>query len=88
MKQYHLIVSGLVQGVGFRYYTERLALSKQVKGWVRNLPDGTVEIVAQGNEPSISDFVNGIKTSPGFSRVDDVRIDEQPPESFSNFKIR
>ncbi len=88
MKQYHLIVSGLVQGVGFRYYTERMALSKQVKGWVRNLSDGTVEIVAQGHEPSLSEFVNGIKNSPGFSRVDDVKMEEQPPESFSIFKIR
>ena len=49
MKQYHLIVSGLVQGVGFRYYTERIALSMQIKGWVRNLPDDTVEIVARRN---------------------------------------
>ena len=88
MKQFHLIVSGMVQGVGFRYYTERLALSKQIKGWVRNLSDGTVEMVAQGNEDPLSAFIDEIRKGPGFSRVDEVNIQEQPLESFSNFKIR
>ena len=88
MKQYHLIVSGHVQGVGFRYYTERLALNKQIKGWVRNLPDGTVELVAQGNEAPLSAFIQEIKNGPGFSQVKDVKIQEQTPETYSNFIIR
>ena len=88
MKQYHLIVSGLVQGVGFRYYTERIALSMQIKGWVRNLPDDTVEIVAQGTESALLAFIQEIKNSPGFSRVDKVKIHEQPTENFTDFKIR
>ncbi|PQD95673.1 acylphosphatase [Pradoshia eiseniae] len=88
MKQYHLIVSGLVQGVGFRYYTERIALSMQIKGWVRNLPDDTVEIVAQGTESALLAFIKEVKNSPGFSRVDDVKIHEQPPENFTAFKIK
>ena len=88
MKQYHLIVSGHVQGVGFRYYTERLALNKQIKGWVRNLPDGTVELVAQGSEAPLSAFIQEIKNGPGFSRVKDVKIQEQTPETYSSFVIR
>ncbi|KMY44820.1 hypothetical protein AC622_11800 [Bacillus sp. FJAT-27916] len=88
MKQYHLIVSGFVQGVGFRYYTERLAFSYKIKGWVRNLPDGTVEIVAQGHEEPLYAFIEEIKKGPGFSRVIDVQMVEQTPDIFSSFEIR
>ena len=60
----------------------------QIKGWVRNLPDDTVEIVAQGTESALLAFIQEIKNSPGFSRVDDVKIHEQPSEDFTVFEIR
>jgi acylphosphatase len=57
------IVRGTVQGVGFRYTTNRTAVKYPVAGTVRNLPDGTVEIVAEGLRKDVQAFLNGVKTS-------------------------
>ena len=61
MKRIHLIISGIVQGVGFRFYTRDVALEIGVKGWVKNLPDGTVEIVAEGSKEEIEAFMKQLK---------------------------
>jgi acylphosphatase len=53
----HLIFTGRVQGVGFRFTTQRIALRHQLTGWVRNLPDGTVEMFAQGSDQDITDCI-------------------------------
>ena len=53
MKRVSVIVSGRVQGVGFRYFVEDIAADMKITGWVRNLPDGTVEIDAEGEEDEI-----------------------------------
>ena len=52
-----MIVSGRVQGVGFRYYVEDIALGMNISGWVRNLSDGTVEIDAEGEEDKLKKFL-------------------------------
>ncbi len=53
----HIIFHGRVQGVGFRYYAVNKANQLGLTGWVRNLPDGTVEMEVQGNEPSIDELI-------------------------------
>ncbi len=55
-KCYHVLYDGLVQGVGFRYTVQRMAGRNRIKGWVRNLPDGKVEVFAQGDPDSLELF--------------------------------
>jgi acylphosphatase len=58
LKQVHVIFRGRVQGVGFRFSAMSLAKDMDVKGWVTNLPDGTVEVVAEQDEPVLDDFLS------------------------------
>ncbi len=57
----HIYFSGRVQGVGFRFTAKSLALKHRIKGWVRNLADGRVELLAQGNPKSIVSFLNDLR---------------------------
>ena len=75
MSRKHIIVSGDVQGVGFRYYTVRTAQRFDVTGWVRNCPDGTVEIEAQGSERSLEPFVEAVRQGPAYSQVATVDVE-------------
>lgn len=80
--------SGLVQGVGFRYFTQRSAARHQVLGYVRNLEDGRVEAFAQGPERSVEAFKHDLTAGPKFSRVDQVEeIVLDPTNEFSSFRI-
>ena len=76
MKQYHLIVNGKVQGVGFRYFVQTLALEYQVTGWVRNKVDGTVECVAVCSENTFHSFIEKLKKGNRFAKVQHVEITE------------
>ena len=60
-KRLHAFFSGAVQGVGFRYTAERLARHFPVAGYVRNLPNGKVELVAEGEEPLLQDFLKAVR---------------------------
>ena len=71
---YHMIVSGMVQGVGFRYYTHGIANRMGVAGWVRNLSTGEVEVLARIPEGKKSQFVELLRKGPPASRVLEVRI--------------
>jgi acylphosphatase len=62
-KRLHVVFCGRVQGVGFRYTAERLALEAGVTGWVRNCPDGSVEIIAEGSETQIKKMMQDIQHS-------------------------
>ena len=68
-------VSGRVQGVGFRYFTKSKALELNLKGWVRNLPDGRVEVAAKGDPDTLERFMQSLGTGPLGSRVE--RLDFQ-----------
>jgi len=61
MTRYTVHFSGRVQGVGFRFTTERIASRHAVAGYVQNLPDGRVRLVAEGDEPSVSAFVEDVR---------------------------
>jgi acylphosphatase len=75
METYRYIVSGRVQGVGFRYFARRIAEAFDIGGSVRNRSDGTVEIVASGSAENLRSFREQIEIGPDGSRVD--RIDTE-----------
>ncbi len=87
MRTVHIFVSGVVQGVGFRYFTKYTALSLGVKGWVRNLSDGRVEIMASGSEDAIKKFIEKIKAGPVMAKVRSVSVEDVPNEEFNSFEI-
>jgi acylphosphatase len=72
-------VRGRVQGVGFRWYTERAALREGLHGWVRNAPDGAVEIEVEGDLEAVARFEAAIAQGPPGARVDDLEITERVP---------
>ena len=81
-------VSGLVQGVGFRYFAQRAAAKHQVTGYIRNMPDGRVEAFAQGNEKTVEAFKHDLTAGPSFSRVDVIEeIVLEPNGMCSTFRI-
>ncbi len=82
------ILRGLVQGVGFRYFTQRAAARHQVLGYVRNLDDGRVETLAQGSDLSVEAFKHDLAAGPRFSRVD--HLEEtvlEPNGEYVSFRI-
>ena len=83
----HIIFTGRVQGVGFRFTAHRIAMLHQLKGYVRNSPDGTVEMLAQGYTEDIDDCIKNIQESfDGYIR--ETRIEELPPDPrYKDFKI-
>ena len=74
MKQFKAIFHGRVQGVGFRYTAERLARHFPVTGTVQNTQHGTVEIVAEGDEKILQDFLQAIQESPLSSNISDMNV--------------
>jgi acylphosphatase len=70
----HVIVSGRVQGVAYRYFAEKRAASLGVTGWVRNLYDGRVEVLAEGDRADIDLFIEHLRKGPRQAQVDDVEI--------------
>ena len=84
----HLRVYGRVQGVYYRDFTRRHALRLKLTGWVRNLPDGTVEATAEGEKQQLLEFITALKQGPPASRVVDVEIIWQEfTDKFPDFKI-
>jgi acylphosphatase len=89
MKRVRLIVSGLVQGVGFRHHTRREASELGVTGWARNHADGSVEIEAQGNEVALKRFIEWANRGAPASRVENVVAEDIPSkEHETGFEIR
>jgi len=89
MIQVHIFAHGRVQGVNFRYNVYKYAAKLQLKGYVRNLHDGRVEIVAQGGQEDIQKLVNYLRGNPGLSYVVKLDVDmEEPLEGLPNFHVR
>ncbi len=87
-KGIHLIVSGVVQGVGFRWYVERVAKKLGLAGNVRNLYDGSVEAYAEGEEDALNAFYKEIKIGPSSAHVTGVRVDwKEYTGDFKDFRI-
>lgn len=73
MPAVHLLVSGRVQGVGFRWYVRVAARRLQLSGWVKNRKDGTVEIVAGGPDPKLEELRRRVSRGPDGAFVEEVR---------------
>ena len=72
-------VTGRVQGVGFRFYTERCAWREGLHGWVRNASDGSVEAEVEGDAEAVARFELALRAGPPGSRVDDLEVAERTP---------
>jgi acylphosphatase len=72
------LVSGMVQGVGFRWFVARHARSLGLSGYARNLPDGRVEVVVRGPEAALPDLEQQLRTGPAYARVEKVERSEEP----------
>jgi acylphosphatase len=82
------IVRGRVQGVGFRWFVEREAHLLGIAGWVRNLPDGGVEVLAMGTGQQLSGLHSRLREGPRAARVDSVEVFEtQPVAGLNSFRI-
>ena len=68
-KRYHAIIKGLVQGVFFRIFAKKTAQSLDIKGYTKNLPDGTVEVVVEGEESNIKVILDWLKKGPSSAKV-------------------
>ena len=84
----YAVFAGTVQGVGFRYFVRNIAKEMGVKGYVRNLPDGTVEVVAEGDEQTLREFLEAIEHGPPLAEVTDIRYQFEDKEGgFTDFEI-
>ena len=85
----HIVVRGLVQGVGFRYFVYHHATRLGVKGYVMNLFSGEVEIVAEGSRSLLEELISQVKVGPRWAEVRDVSVSWRAPEyQFGAFEIR
>lgn len=81
-------IYGRVQGVGFRYFTRKTGEKLGIKGWVKNVADGTVEVLAQGEEKKLQEFLQFLKRGPILAQVKDLEIIfRKPAQNFPNFQI-
>jgi acylphosphatase len=86
----HIIVEGLVQGVGYRWYAAQRAQALGLRGFVRNLYDGTVEVQASGDRSMLEDLIRELKVGPRSARVTNLKIEWGLPgnKPDSQFEIR
>ena len=88
MERIHIRISGRVQGVGFRYSCLREAHSLTLTGWVRNCPDGTVEVTAEGPAADLTTFTSWCRHGPSFAQVTAIQSNTLPATGeFSDFRI-
>lgn len=81
-------ISGLVQGVGFRFFTQRSAARHQVLGYVRNLKDGRVEAYAEGKPETVEAFKQDLTAGPTYSMVEQIEeIVLEPTGLYSSFRV-
>lgn len=83
----HILIEGFVQGVGFRQYIKHKANRLNVKGWVKNLPDGRVEVVLSGNQENVREMIDYCNKGPFLSDVKNVKTTKIEKRTFSSFDI-
>ena len=89
MVRYHIIVHGHVQGVGFRFYSYQNAIKNNIRGWVKNNHDGSVEIDAEGDMEDMVNFIDTIKTGTNFSNIEDLDAKEiEDLKKYRDFEIK
>lgn len=88
MAKAHLIIKGRVQGVGYRYFVQDLAIGLNLKGWVRNLSNGDVEALFEGQKVDIEKAIEQCRQGPPLSRVIDIQVNwSDKEEGFTDFRI-
>jgi len=89
MQRVHIIIHGFVQGVFFRSNTKRVALNLGLKGYARNLADGSVEVVAEGPESKIKELIDFCKKGPESAQVTKIDVKfENARDEFDSFELR
>jgi acylphosphatase len=88
MIQKRALISGRVQGVFFRDFTRRTARRHGVVGWVRNLSDGRVEALLEGEPSSVEAVLDALHDGPPAARVDDISVSEETPAGHHGFEVR
>ena len=84
----HVVISGIVQGVGFRFFVFQYGVNLNLTGWVRNRYDGSVEVLAEGPREILQIFLEKIKAGPQMAQVDQMHVDWQTATNeFSEFVI-
>ena len=83
----HIRIRGLVHGVSFRSSMAQLASDLGVRGWVRNLPDGTVEAFLEGDERKVKRVIDWAKFGPPRARVDKLEVESATPRNHRDFRI-
>ncbi len=84
-----IIVKGVVQGVGFRYFTHHLARKLGISGYVRNRPDGAVEVEIEGEDGAVRAFVDDLSIGPRAAHVTGIEVENLPPGGeYNGFEIR
>ena len=84
----HVVVRGLVQGVGFRWFAKELAESLGLSGWARNREDGSVELEAEGSSGSLDEFERRLRTGNPAARVSEIVAAPAAPRGDNGFEIR
>ena len=84
----HVLVSGRVQGVGFRWHARAAAEDRSLTGWVKNLPDGRVEVWLEGEEPAVDSMVAWLRKGPSAARVEHVEVASREPAGCAGFDVR
>ncbi len=87
MKAIQARVSGRVQGVSFRWYAQEQARALGVRGWVRNEPDGSVLLHAEGDDAAVDALVEWCRRGPSSARVSDVAVRDDAPSGATSFEI-
>lgn len=87
VKGAQLLISGRVQGVGYRAATRKMAEHLQLTGWVKNLPDGRVEALVEGREGAIAQMVQWCYHGPPSAQVQSVVVEEVLPQGLSHFRV-
>jgi len=82
------IVRGLVQGVGFRHHTKVRARELGIAGWVRNLPDGTVEVWAEGEASVLDQLDSWLRSGPAGARVEALEMAAKTPQFLARFVVQ
>ncbi|MEE4256679.1 MAG: acylphosphatase [Bacteroidales bacterium] len=88
LKTHSIKVYGKVQGVGFRFYTQKTAVEMGVKGYVKNERDGSVYIEAEAPADIIESFLHWVSEGPEWARVDEMNVQDIPTQGFADFSIR
>lgn len=87
MKTLRITVTGRVQGVGFRYYTQITAEKYQLTGWVKNNDDGSVLMMVSGDEKILQYFIQEIESGNQYAYVSNMKIEETTYQKYENFEI-